>query len=185
LKESIRKGDTTLSLRRGQVETARFEVSERAWLDEKRILQTEIDRLKDRLRVAEEQSTRDIGIIATLEERLKDSSTTLPPADLDDVDGEDLNDEINISRKNLYISLLMRINGRRLRLARSDNELTAARAEVEFLKANVKNGYRQHQIILTSRDNRPDLRERFLKYETELSAANRKIADRMSSIYKN
>lgn len=104
MKESIRRGDTTQSLLRGKLDSARFQVSERAWLDEKRILQTEIDRLKDRLRVAEEQSTRDIGVIATLEERLKDSSTTaLPSPGLDDVDGEDLNDEINISRKNLYI----------------------------------------------------------------------------------
>ena len=108
-------------------------------MDEKRILQTEIDRLKDRLKVAEEQSMRDIGVIATLEERLKDS-TSLPSADVDDIDGEDLNDEINISRKNLYFPLEVDTHGRRLRLARSDNELTATKAEVEFLKANVKNG---------------------------------------------
>ena len=139
LKESIRRGDTTQSLLRGKLDTARFETSERAWLDEKRILQTEIDRLKDRLKVAEEQSIRDIGVIATLEERLKDSAS-LPSADVDNIGGEDLNDELNISRKNLYFPLDVRINGRRLRLARSDNELTATKAEVEFLKANVKNG---------------------------------------------
>ena len=139
LKESIRRGDTTQSLLRGKLDTVRFETSERAWLDEKRILQTEIDRLKDRLKVADEQSTRDIVIIATLEERLKDSSS-LPSGDVDDIDGEDLNDEINISRKNLYLTLEVATNGRRLRLARSDNELTATKAEVEFLKANVKNG---------------------------------------------
>ena len=139
LKESIRRGDTTQSLLRGKLDTVRFETSERAWLDEKRILQTEIDRLKDRLKVAEEQSIRDIGIIATLEERLKDSSS-LPSADVDDIGGEDLNEELNISRKNLYFRLEVGTNGRRLRLARSDNELTATKAEVEFLKANVKNG---------------------------------------------
>ena len=139
LKESIRRGDTTQSLLRGKLDTARFETSERAWLDEKRILQTEIDRLKDRLKVAEEQSIRDIGVIATLEERLKDS-TSLTSADVDDIGGEDLNDEINISRKNLYFPVEVGSNGRRLRLARSDNELTATKAEVEFLKANVKNG---------------------------------------------
>jgi hypothetical protein len=108
-------------------------------LDEKRILQTEIDRLKDRLKVAEEQSIRNIGVIATLEERLKDS-TSVPSANVDDIGGEDLNDELNISRKNLYFRLEVGTNGRRLRLARSDNELTATKAEVEFLKANVKNG---------------------------------------------
>ena len=104
LKESIRRGDTTQSLLRGKLDTARFETSERAWLDEKRILQTEIDRLKDRLKVAEEQSIRDIGVIATLEERFKDS-TSLPSADVDNIGGEDLNDELNISRKNLYSAL--------------------------------------------------------------------------------
>ena len=104
LKESIRRGDTTQSLLRGKLDTVRFEISERAWLDEKRILQTEIDRLKDRLKVAEEQSIRDIGVIATLEERLKDS-TSHPSADVDDIGGEDLNDELNISRKNLYFPL--------------------------------------------------------------------------------
>jgi hypothetical protein len=105
LKESLRKGDTTQSLLRGKLDSARFETSERAWLDEKRILQVEIDRLKERLKVADEQTTRDIAIIATLEERLKDSSTTRAP-ELDDIDGEDLNDEMNTSRKNLYLSLL-------------------------------------------------------------------------------
>ena len=99
----MRRGDTAQSLLRGKVDTARFETSERAWLDEKRILQTEIDRLKERLKVSEEQSMRDIGIIATLEERLKDS-TAHPSAELYGVDGEDLNDEINISRKNLYFT---------------------------------------------------------------------------------
>ena len=101
MKESLRRGDTTQSVLRGKLDAVRFETSERAWLDEKRILQTEIDRLRDRVRVAEEQSSRDIGMIATLEERLKDSST-LPTPELEDVVGEDLNDEINISRKNLY-----------------------------------------------------------------------------------
>ena len=110
LKESIRRGDTTQSLLRGKLDTVRFETSERAWLDEKRILQTEIDRLKDRLKVAEEQSIRDIGVIATLEERLKDS-TSGPAADVDDIGGEDLNDELNISRKNLYFPLEVKLMG--------------------------------------------------------------------------
>lgn len=110
LKESIRRGDTTQSLLRGKLDTVRFETSERAWLDEKRILQTEIDRLKDRLKVAEEQSIRDIGVIATLEERLKDS-TSLPSADVDHIGGEDLNDELNISRKNLYFPREVKLTG--------------------------------------------------------------------------
>ena len=72
---------------------------------------------------------------------------------------------------------------RRLRLARSDKELTATKAEVEFLKANLKNGYPPRLDDLIFRDYQTDLRERFLKYESELSAANRKIADRMLVLF--
>jgi hypothetical protein len=88
---------------RGRSEVARIDTLERAWSNEKRGLQLEIDRLKDRLKIAENQTSRDVTVIATLEERLKDSISG--STNLDDIDGEDLNDEMNTSRRNLSVSL--------------------------------------------------------------------------------
>jgi hypothetical protein len=73
---------------------------QRIWQDEKEALQLETEHLKGRLKLAEEQTIRDAGVIVTLEERLKES-TSNGATDLDDLGGEDLNDEINTSRKDL------------------------------------------------------------------------------------
>ena len=43
----------------------------------------------------------DASVIATLEERLKESASP-GSAEVDDIEGEDLNDEISTSRKDLY-----------------------------------------------------------------------------------
>ena len=101
LKESLRRGEASQSPLRAKNDVARIDALEQIWQDEKRQLQLETDRLKERLKVAEERTTRDVAIIATLEERLKDS-TNSAPANLGDLDGEDLNDEINTPRKALY-----------------------------------------------------------------------------------
>ena len=78
---------------------------ERTWIEEKEVLQQEVDRLTSRLQVAEEQTGRDASVIASLEERLKESASP-GSAEVDDVEGEDLNDEISTSRKDLYLSRL-------------------------------------------------------------------------------
>lgn len=77
-----------------------MESLQRIWQEEKEALQIETEHLKERLKLAEEQTTRDAGVIATLEERLKES-TSNGAMGLDDLGGEDLNDEINTSRKDL------------------------------------------------------------------------------------
>ena len=73
---------------------------QRIWQEEKNVLQLETEHLKERLKLAEEHTTRDVGLIATLEEKLKES-TGNGATNLDDLGGEDLNDEINTSRKDL------------------------------------------------------------------------------------
>jgi hypothetical protein len=103
---------------------------ERASSEEKRQLQLEVDRLKGQLKTAEGQTSRDAGVIATLEERLKEAGN-IGPEDLGDVDGEDLNDEINTSRKDLYV-LHNLTDRRRLQVVRLERELAAAKAEVQF-----------------------------------------------------
>jgi hypothetical protein len=137
LKETLRKGDVPL---RGKGDTARIDVLERAWLEEKRGLELEMDRLKERLKVAEERTTRDVAMIATLEERLKDSATSLT-TNLEDLDGEDLNDELNTSRKNMYTPFLANVtNFRRLQIIRLEKELAASKAEAEFNKLSAGSG---------------------------------------------
>lgn len=106
LKESLRKADAISFPLRGKSDITQIASLERIWSDEKRELQIDMDRLRDRLKVAEEQTTRDVGLIATLEERLKDSNNS-DSANLYDIDGEDLNDEMNTSRRNLLITLRM------------------------------------------------------------------------------
>lgn len=78
---------------------------ERTWIEEKEVLQQEVDRLKSRVQVAEEQNGRDASVIATLEERLKESASP-GSTEIEDVEGEDLNDEISTSRKDLYFQAL-------------------------------------------------------------------------------
>ena len=102
LKETLRRTDISQSPLRAKSDIARRDTLERAWAAEKLDLQLEMERLKDRLKVAEEQTTRNIGLIATLEERLKESSTS-GSTNLDDLDGEHLNDEMNTSRRNLFV----------------------------------------------------------------------------------
>ena len=92
-----------MSSLKSRTDIARIDSLERAWAEEKLDLQLEIDRLKARLKHAEEQTTRDVGLIATMEERLKESSTSAT-TDFDDVDGEHLNEEMNTSRKSLSVT---------------------------------------------------------------------------------
>jgi hypothetical protein len=73
---------------------------QRIWQEEKNVLHLETEHLKERLKLAEEHTARDIGLIATLEEKLKES-TSNGATNLDDLGGEDLNDEINTTRKDL------------------------------------------------------------------------------------
>jgi hypothetical protein len=113
---------------------------ERASSEEKRQLQLEVDRLKEQLKTAEGQTSRAAGVIATLEERLKEAGNT-GPEDLDDVDGEDLNDEINTSRKDLYVALHKLIDYRRLQAVRLERELAAAKAEAQFNASAGTKGY--------------------------------------------
>lgn len=87
-------------IQRGKSDLAQIDTLKRVWSEEKRNSEVELERLKGRLKSAEEQITRDVTTIATLEEKLKESSVSAS-ANLDDVDGEDLNDEMNTSRKNL------------------------------------------------------------------------------------
>ena len=87
-------------IQRGKSDLAQIDTLKRVWSEEKRNSEVELERLKGRLKSAEEQITRDVATIATLEEKLKESSVSAS-ANLDDVDGEDLNDEMNTSRKNL------------------------------------------------------------------------------------
>jgi hypothetical protein len=99
LKESLRKGE-------GKGDAPRLDAiiaMERASTEQKKVLQVEVDRLKEQLKAMIGQTSRDATVIATLEERLKESGNT-GPADLDGLEGEDWNDEINTSRKDLYVS---------------------------------------------------------------------------------
>jgi hypothetical protein len=175
LKETLRRSEAAHSPLRARGDIAKVDTFERAWTAEKLDLQLEMERLKGRLKATEEQRTRDVGLIATLEERLKESSSG--STDLDDLDGEHLNDEMNTSRKNLFDTSPMSLILSRLQVARLERELAASKAEAEFNKA-VNNKYTTFQGTLTNSENETDLRERFVKYEMELSAANRKIADR-------
>jgi hypothetical protein len=132
LKESLRKADAiSFPLRKSDI--TQIASLERIWSDEKRELQIEMDRLRDRLKVAEEQTTRDVGLIATLEERLKDSNNS-DSANLYDIDGEDLNDEMNTSRRNLFDNSEISLICSRLQVMRLERELAASKAETEFNK---------------------------------------------------
>jgi molybdopterin-biosynthesis enzyme MoeA-like protein len=62
---------------------------------------------------------------------------------------------------------LIRVNDRRQQVIRLERELAAAKAAAEFTKLSANDHDK----------NANELQERFVKYETELSAANRKIAD--------
>lgn len=102
MKETLRKIDPKQSVLRARDDLARIDSFERAWLEERRALELEAEKLRETLKSAEEQTKRDVAIIAALEERLKDSVATEPNS-LNDLDGEDLNDELNTSRKSLYV----------------------------------------------------------------------------------
>lgn len=139
LKESLKKADAMSSPLRGKSDITHIASLERIWSDEKHELQIEVDRLKDRLKVAEEQTTRDVGLIATLEERLKDSNNS-DSANLDDIDGEDLNDEMNTSRRNLFLRSEISLICSRLQVARLERDLAASKAEAEFNKLSTDSG---------------------------------------------
>jgi hypothetical protein len=99
LKETLRKGENLTHSSKSKTDPGRIDALERVWSDEKRGLELEIDRLKESLKVSEESSVRDTAMIATLEEKLKDASNLT--TNLDNLDGEDLNDELNTPRKDL------------------------------------------------------------------------------------
>ena len=139
LKESLQRSDATHPPR-GKSDITQIATLGRIWLDEKRALQMEIDRLKDRLKVAEEQTTRDVGLIANLEEKLKESANS-GSTKLDDADAEDLNDEMNTSRRNLLVPLMTLLISSRLQVIRLERELAASKAEAQFNKLSVDNRY--------------------------------------------
>jgi hypothetical protein len=66
-------------------------------MEERNGLQREADQVKDRLKSAQEQLLKNAQIIATLEDKLGIARTPESP----DVEGEDLSNEMNISRKDL------------------------------------------------------------------------------------
>lgn len=99
MKESLRSRDTARSGSRGAFDTVRLDM-ERMWAEEKNGLELDITRLKERLKVVEEQASRDVGVIAVLEERLREAAIVATPTE-DNLEGEDLNDEINTTRKDL------------------------------------------------------------------------------------
>jgi hypothetical protein len=135
LKESLKRGEPSLSPLRAKGDALRVEAIERAWLEERRGLQLETDLLRERLKAAEERSKRDAGVIATLEGKLKDN--TVEPSEME---GEDLNDEINTSRKDLYSTLTYKTNCRRLQVVRLEKELAAANAAAQFNKMSTDKG---------------------------------------------
>jgi hypothetical protein len=59
------------------------------------------------------------------------------------------------------------VNNRRQQVIRLERELAAAKAAAEFTNLSTNDNEK----------NTNELQERFVQYETELSAANRKIAD--------
>jgi len=67
-----------------------------------------------------------------------------------------------------------------MQIIRLEQDLAAAKAEAEFNKVTLQNGYVAFSMDLITRTE-TNVHERFVKYESELSAANRKIADRISS----
>jgi len=94
--------EATLS-RGGLLDPVRIDM-ERMWAEEKNDLELEITRLKERLKVVEDQASRDVSVIAMLEERLMQASPVATATE-DKLDAEDLNDELNTTRKDLYISI--------------------------------------------------------------------------------
>ena len=178
MKEVLRRNEAALSPLRTKTDIGKIDALERAWAAEKLDLQLEIERLKERLNRAEEQATRDVGLIATLEERLKESSTS-GTADVDDVDGEHLNEEMNTSRKTLSVVSGMLLIVVECKLFDLKGSLQL-RKQKQSLTSCIKIKSKQplFSLLINSDDKEIELRERFAKYEMELSAANRKIADR-------
>jgi len=105
MKENLRMREAMLS-RGGVLDPVRIDM-ERMWAEEKNDLELEMTRLKERLKVVEDQASRDVSVIAMLEERLMQASPVATAMD-DNLDGEDLNDELNTTRKDLYISVTNR-----------------------------------------------------------------------------
>jgi hypothetical protein len=173
LKESLRKGE-------GKGDAPRLDAviaMERASTEEKKVLQVEVNRLKEQLKVMEGQTSRDATVIATLEERLKESGNT-GPADLDGLEGEDWNDEINTSRKDLYVSYRVQLTADVFRLFGWRGNLLLQKQKFNTTQWLERMGTTSSFYAYFSDGQGTELRERFVKYETELSAANRKIADR-------
>lgn len=127
MKESLRSRELVRSGSRGGLDASRMD-ADRLWAEEKNDLELEITRLKERLRVVEDQSSRDVSVIASLEDRLRESTPVATTVE-EDLEGDDLNAEMSTTRQDL-----------RLQVTRLERELAATLAELEFAKLAAK-GY--------------------------------------------
>lgn len=141
LKESLRKHEISQFPPWKRADSGHTDALERIWAEEKRRLEVEVGGFKEQLKAARQQSARDSATITTLEEKLKESSNSLP-SNLDELDGEDLNDELTTPRKSLYPYIPIGVNDRRMQIVRLEKELAAAKAEAE-----IKNALRENECM--------------------------------------
>jgi chromosome segregation ATPase len=129
MKESLRSRELVRSGSRGGLDASARMDADRMWAEEKNDLELEITRLKERLKVVEDQSSRDVSVIASLEGRLRES-TPVATAVEEDLEGDDLNSEMSTTRQDL-----------RLQVTRLERELAATHAELEFAQLAAKGYY--------------------------------------------
>jgi hypothetical protein len=127
MKESLRSRELVRSGSRGGLDPSRMD-ADRIWAEEKNDLELEITTLKERLKVVEGQASRDVSVIASLEDRLRVSSPVAATVE-ENLEGDDLNAEMSTTRMDL-----------RLQVTRLERELAATHAELEFAKLAAK-GY--------------------------------------------
>jgi hypothetical protein len=127
MKESLRSRELVRSGSRGGLDPSRMD-ADRIWAEEKNDLELEITTLKERLKVVEGQASRDVSVIASLEDRLRVSSPVAATVE-ENLEGDDLNAEMSTTRMDL-----------RLQVTRLGRELAATHAELEFAKLAAK-GY--------------------------------------------
>jgi hypothetical protein len=127
MKESLRSRELARSGSRGGLDPSRMD-ADRIWAEEKNDLELEITTLKERLKVVEGQASRDVSVIASLEDRLRVSSPVAATVE-ENLEGDDLNAEMSTTRMDL-----------RLQVTRLERELAATHAELEFAKLAAK-GY--------------------------------------------
>jgi chromosome segregation ATPase len=128
MKESLRSRELVRSGSRGGLDASARMDADRMWAEEKNDLELEITRLKERLKVVEDQSSRDVSVIASLEGRLRESTPVVTAVE-EDLEGDDLNSEMSTTRQDL-----------RLQVTRLERELAATHAELEFAQLAAK-GY--------------------------------------------